>query len=639
MRACSVKPWIKLVAASASALACAAGAGLAAGPAAGAAATAKAPHASRMHVSPFGVGAHRAAHPRALHPAGRSTAPLASLTATTRWVSNLAPLGIAPGTSCANPGYSTISDALSAAAPGDTINVCAGTYPEQLAITQSVTLTAKGAVTVVGPVSPSSSLTSCDAAGGGQPNQDVVDICGTGPGSVSVTMTGFTIEGSWPSNVCYDSIYGVAVLGGANLSMSKSTVKDIGGNPQTDGCQGGVGIQVGLANEADITGVNSADPGTATLTNVVVTAYQKNGITVDGTGSSATITGATVTGTGPTPSIAQNGIQVSDLATAKITGGSVSGNECDVSVCGPNGFTQVQSCGILLFDAGLTTMSGTTVSANDIGVYNGEDIAWTFFAPPSSFTPVNNAGSHLGLHNRYENAYFDQGKTTLSSSTLTGGGVGIEEAQGSYQNISAVGAAKGDTITGTAAVSGNPTAAILVASDGVSGDKPVKLTATGDSFGTSNTAGVRNQSTSVLTVTGDWWGDPAGPSVWGFGTGSSVSSDVNFFPWATDSTFTTLETCTPTLSATTTGNDVVLCAKGGTGNAFLANDGSGNVLLIGNKGNDQLNGSSAGETWIIGGVGGVNTINGENGTGFIQERGNASDTLVNVGSGYTVAPH
>jgi hypothetical protein len=168
--------------------------------------------------------------------------------------------------------------------------------------------------------------------------------------------------------------------------------------------------------------------------------------------------------------------------------------------------------------------------------------------------------------------------------------------------------------------------------------RPVKLTATGDRFDTSNTAGVLNQSTSVVTATGGWWGDPTGPSVWGFGNGSSVSSDVNFFPWATDSTFTTLETCTPTLSATTTGNDVVLCAKGGTGNAFLANDGSGNVLLIGNKGNDQLNGSSVGETWIIGGVGGVNTINGENGTGFIQERGNASDTLVNVGSGYTVAP-
>lgn len=74
----------------------------------------------------------------------------------------------------------------------------------------------------------------------------------------------------------------------------------------------------------------------------------------------------------------------------------------------------------------------------------------------------------------------------------------------------------------------------------------------------------------------------------------------------------------------------------GGANAFLANNGSGNVLLIGNKGNDQLNGSGTGETWIIGGVGGSNVINGNNGTGFIQERGNASDTLIGTG-GYTVA--
>ena len=241
-----------------------------------------------------------------------------------------------------------------------------------------------------------------------------------------------------------------------------------------------------------------------------------------GSRSSATITGATITGTGPTPSIAQNGIQVSDLATAKITGGSVSGNECDVSVCGPNGFTQVQSCGILLFDAALTTLSGTTVSANDIGVYNGEDIAWTFFAPPPSFTPVNNAGSHLGLHNRYENAYFDQGKTTLSSST-----------------------------------------------------------------------------------------------------------------------FTTTEPCTKGTSVTATATDQVLCATPGISNAFLSNASNFDVLLIGNKGNDQLVGTSdtSGETWIIGGSPGSNVINGKNGNGFIQERGNAGDSLINVGSGYTVAPN
>ena len=128
--------------------------------------------------------------------------------------------------------------------------MCAGTYDEQLAITQAVILQAKGPVTVAGPATPSNTLTPCDADGGSDPDQTVVDICGpdgTTANSMKVTISGFTIQGGWPSDVCDDSLYGVTVLGGANLVMSNSTVEDVGGNPQTDGCQGGVGIQVGFA--------------------------------------------------------------------------------------------------------------------------------------------------------------------------------------------------------------------------------------------------------------------------------------------------------------------------------------------------------------------------------------------------------
>jgi hypothetical protein len=509
--------------------------------------------------------------------------------------------------------------------------VCAGTYPEQLAITQSVTLDAKGSVTVLGPASPADNLTACDSDGGSQPNQDVVDICGTGSsGSISVTMVGFTIEGNWPAMVCYDSIYGVAVLGGAKLTMSSTTVEDTGGDPLSDGCQGGVGIEVGLATSA-----STADTGTATLTNDTVTTYQKNGITVDGSGSSAKITGTTVTGAGPSTATAQNGIQVSDGAKSTITGSTITGNECSDTNggCGPDGFTQVQSAGILAFDSGKTTVSTTTVSDNDIGVYNLEDYAWSYYTPPTPFVAVPVSFATVGLTNRYENAFFDQGESSITSSDLSGGEVGIEIAQYNGQTTAPADTVTGDTIIGAS------TDAILVASDGMSGDKPVKLTATTSSFDTSNMGGVANESSSILTVTDDWWGDASGPSVWSFGSGSSVSSDVNFFPWATDSGFGGEEACTTTsTSKTTTGSNVVLCAKAGSYNVYLANGGSNSVLLIGNNnGNDTLVGSSTGETWIIGGLHGNNTINGSNGTGYIQERGDPNDTLIND-SGYTVAP-
>lgn len=599
-------------------MAAGAGVGLAAVPAS--AAVAVKPAMSRHHVSPFGAGSRRAAR----H--GQHTAaPAVNVnTATTRWVSNTTALGTAPGTSCADPGYATISAALSAASPGDTIKVCAGTYNEQLVIQQGVTLQAKGPVTVVGPASPPST-TSCDADGGSQPNQDVVDICGAG----TVTISGFTFQGSWPSNVCYDSIYGVAVLGGANLVMSNSTVENIGGDPQSDGCQGGVGIEVGLATSG-----STADPGTATLSNDVVNTYQKNGITVDGAGSNAVISNATVTGAGETPAIAQNGIQVSDFATAKISSGSVSGNECDDTAggCGPNGFTQVQSCGILLFDAGKVTVSGTNSSANDIGIDNTEDFAWSFYTPPSPFTAINESLTGMRLNNRYENAFLDEGKSTLSNSSLSNGEAGIETDQGSYQTTPAVSVANGDTITGASED------AILIASDHATGDKAPKLTVSQSSFDTSNAGGVQNDSTSVATATNNWWGDPTGPSTWSFGTGSAVSADVNFFPWYNDSAKTTLETCTSGDSVTSSGNDQVLCAPSGTSNAFLANGGTGNVLLIGNAGNDQLVGTTAagGETWIISGKPGANAINGKGGNGYIQRRGNAKDTIINA-TNYTKA--
>src|SRR5215470_12468112 len=77
--------------------------------------------------------------------------------------------------------------ALAAASAGDIIKVCAGTYNDQLGIQQSVTLQAHGAVTVVGPISPSNTLTPCDMDGGGDPNQALVD---GGPSSINVTIPG-----------------------------------------------------------------------------------------------------------------------------------------------------------------------------------------------------------------------------------------------------------------------------------------------------------------------------------------------------------------------------------------------------------------------------------------------------------------
>ena len=68
---------------------------------------------------------------------------VADASAVTRWVNDTGPY-TPPGTSCSMPGYATIQSAVNSAIVGDTINVCPGTYPEQV----SVETAAKNSITI-----------------------------------------------------------------------------------------------------------------------------------------------------------------------------------------------------------------------------------------------------------------------------------------------------------------------------------------------------------------------------------------------------------------------------------------------------------------------------------------------------------
>jgi hypothetical protein len=73
----------------------------------------------------------------------------ASATPSIRWVNDDAASYAPPGSSCDNAGYSTIQAAVNAASPGDVINVCPGTYEENVAIaTGDLTLMSTGDASV-----------------------------------------------------------------------------------------------------------------------------------------------------------------------------------------------------------------------------------------------------------------------------------------------------------------------------------------------------------------------------------------------------------------------------------------------------------------------------------------------------------
>jgi len=337
---------------------------------------------------------------------------------TTLWVSSATTVS-GNGTSCAQPGFNAIQDAINAAPAGSTIQVCAGTYAEQLQITRSVAIIGRGNVFVTLPQLIADSTTPCDTAPGTgslQPDQDGVAICG----NATVALTNIVVDAAWPASTCDDSLYGILVGGGATLQFTNSAVTAAGAFP-LNGCQGGVGIQVGMAWTTPV------EVGHLTLADSAVSGYQKNGITIDGWQSTASIDHATVVGAGPTQSIAQNGIQVSNSGKASITDSRIIGNECsdNPAQCGSNGLTQVQSAGVLFFGAAVgSTLTGSSVADNDIGAYYSANPGGRAITKPA----VVLSGDTFS-DNRYEGVVFDQGAANVTHTTIEHGNVGIEVLQ------------------------------------------------------------------------------------------------------------------------------------------------------------------------------------------------------------------
>jgi parallel beta-helix repeat protein len=261
------------------------------------------------------------------------------------WVDDDPSFSAVPGGSCNDPSYNTIQAAVGAADPGDRINVCPGTYTEQVTIPtgkDNIQLRSTKrweaiikAPTVMVPV-------------GGR--YTIVRISS----SQNVTILGFTITGPGPTG-CASLHYGVKVDNAASANILGNHITQIRDEPFS-GCQNGVAVLVGRTAELTT--------GSAHIIGNVFDNYQKNGPTVDYTGSWAEIRNNRVLGIGPTTLTAQNGIQVSGGATASIRHNFVAGNNYT-----PGTPTSDESSGILLFQSGDVATEHNTVTGNGVGIY------------------------------------------------------------------------------------------------------------------------------------------------------------------------------------------------------------------------------------------------------------------------------
>lgn len=267
--------------------------------------------------------------------------------ATNLWVNIEETLPVPPGNGCEHAGFKSIQAAVTAASPGDTIRVCRGTYEEQVTIP-----TGKNNLTLHS-VSHWHAIIKAPVV-----MLDVKAIVRVST-SQNVTIRGFEISG--PGSGGCDSLrYGVRVDsdGSANIIGNHIVdIRDALAPPNVSGCQNGVAVLVGRNFEGTT--------GSALIDGNVIERYQKNGPTVDNAGSFAQITHNVIRGVGPTPTIAQNGIQISRGADAIVEHNWVADNTYILAPA-------ASSTGVLLFSPGDVRVAHTTSVRSDdnFALYN-----------------------------------------------------------------------------------------------------------------------------------------------------------------------------------------------------------------------------------------------------------------------------
>ena len=273
--------------------------------------------------------------------------------------------------------FSTIQDAVNAAPNGSTIDVCPGTYPEQ------VTINAKS-LTIIGVLSgtsdaavlipPSGGLTvnASDFGGKAVAAQLFVE------NATAVTISHVTVDGKGNALTgCGTNLIGIFYQ-----NSSGKIVDDVARNQILDSSDQGCQLGLGIAVESD-----SGAPA-VTILNSSVHNYQKNGITAGGPGTGGgpvmTITGNTVTGIGATAAIAQNGIQIGYGSTGKVTGNYVTDDIYTGGTFGASGILIYASAGVTASNNsvestqfGIVTVSDPTYGAADNAVINSNHVGGT----------------------------------------------------------------------------------------------------------------------------------------------------------------------------------------------------------------------------------------------------------------------
>lgn len=303
---------------------------------------------------------------------------------------------------CPYAQFTSIQDAVNAASPGSFIEVCRGDYQPFTVPAGKDHLTIFGTgfldAFVQAPTTPE--------VGG---TQDLVHVSG----AKDVALINLVLTGPFPVTSCAGQFDGLRVDGGGSAIVLGDHITHIRAADDTLlGCQAGLGVLVGRASQAQV--------GSATIGYSLIDDYEKGGIVVDNTGSSAAIDHTIVEGIGSTTTTAQNGIQISRGATGSVSYTEVSGNVyADPTVA--------SSAAILLYQSGKVSVSSSDTFQNDDGIdligVAGSSISNNYSHDQDDvglYADADSAGNTFAKNVAHKNAVLD-----CEDDSVGGGGGGV----------------------------------------------------------------------------------------------------------------------------------------------------------------------------------------------------------------------
>ncbi len=424
-----------------------------------------------------------------------------------------------------------IQKAIDFSSNGDTVKAKSGVFNEHVTLNKAITLTAGSNPIIDGGGSgdgitvtvPNATVSSFEV-------RNVTNGIVVAAGANNATISSNNVHAFHQRGVSLNGATGLLVDSNTVNGEGGGTTASPGSGPDTDTRYYGVfavdstgtisnnaisGITHGVANGTQ-SGVGvrlsarSGGSANMTISGNTLSDIQKGAIVVmnpyGGTAVNANVTGNTVTGNGPITYIAQNGIQVSNGATATVSSNNVSGYDYAPSTWA--------AAGILLVSAGTTTISNNNVHDGMEGIIvqstNGVAVSGNTLTALRDASIIVWVGSSNG-------SYTGNQEVGLGSST--GVYLGDNSANNSFSGNSFRNNGTGVAVDYTNYGSGTPSA---------------------NAFGTNCIAGNATAGMATLGTVGvpvdaenNWWGRVDGPAPTGSGDAISPASTIDAAPFLT----------------------------------------------------------------------------------------------------------